>query len=64
MHICAHEYVFWTGLLINLFEYCRLTTVDKGTSYITEARTTFGFIVNGVYNNKIIIIFIEGYTVS
>jgi hypothetical protein len=64
MHICAHEYVFWTGLLINLFEYCRLTTVDKGTSYITEVRITFGFIVNDVYNNKIIIIFIEGYTVS
>ena len=64
MHICTHEYVFWTGLLINLFEYCRLTTVDKGTSYITEVRITFGFIVNDVYNNKIIIIFIEGYTVS
>jgi hypothetical protein len=27
-------------------------------------RITFGFIVNDVYNNKIIIIFIEGYTVS
>jgi hypothetical protein len=64
MHICTHEYVFWTGLLINLFEYCRLTTVDKGMLYITEVRITFGFIVNDVYNNKIIIIFIEGYTVS
>ena len=52
MHICAHEYVFWTGLLINLFEYCRLTTVDNGTLYITEVRITFGFIVYGVYNNN------------
>ena len=49
-----------TSVLMNMFSGLDFWSI----SYITEARITFGFIVNGVYNNKIIIIFIEGYTVS